>query len=81
MPLTFLYTVFINYGDTHMIQYIDINTYQGSIPNAHEMVEFEANSDPIEDGIVLYGFDEVGMGGFKDPQHAFVPFSMVELGC
>jgi len=43
------------------------------------MVEFEANSDPIEDGIVLYGFDEVGMGGFKDPQHAFVPFFMCNL--
>jgi len=59
-----------------MIQYIDINDYVGSIPHLHEMVEFEKGSDPINDGIVLYGFDEIGLGGFKDPQHAMVPFVM-----
>jgi hypothetical protein len=59
-----------------MIQYIDINDYVGSIPHFQEMVEFEKGSDPINDGIVLYGFDEIGLGGFKDPQHAMVPFFM-----
>jgi hypothetical protein len=59
-----------------MIQYIDINDYVGSIPHLHEMVEFEKGSDPINDGIVLYGFDEIGLGGFKDPQHAMVHFFM-----
>jgi len=50
----------------------NINTFEGSIPAGYDLVEYELNEDPMEDGCVLYGFDEVASMGFVSPQHAFV---------
>tara|TARA_Y100000022_G_scaffold94008_1_gene81117 strand:- start:170 stop:397 length:228 start_codon:yes stop_codon:yes gene_type:complete len=49
---------------------IDINTYQGVIQG--DLIVYEKGGDPW-DGLVLYGFDEVGMfdNEFKTPQYAF----------
>jgi len=38
---------------------IDINTYEGIIPEKYDLVCYEKGGDPI-DGISLEGFDEVG---------------------
>jgi hypothetical protein len=50
---------------------VDLQNFVGMIPAGHMLVEYEAGSDPL-DGLVLYGFDEVGFGGFKNPAWAFV---------
>ena len=50
----------------------EMESFKGSIPAGYEMVEYEEGTDPIKDGLVLYGFDEVGMSGFRNPQHAFI---------
>ena len=43
------------------------------------LVEYEAGTDPYQEGMVLYGFDEVGMFEFNCPQHAFVNGTLAEL--
>lgn len=50
----------------------DINKFEGKIPAEHDLVCYEKGSDPME-GLVLYGFDEVGMfdAEFKNPVYAF----------
>tara|TARA_B100000900_G_C20252277_1_gene582470 strand:+ start:334 stop:561 length:228 start_codon:yes stop_codon:yes gene_type:complete len=49
---------------------ININAYQGVIQG--DLIVYEKGGDPW-DGLVLYGFDEVGMFDheFKTPQYAF----------
>lgn len=37
----------------------------------YELVEYEAGTDPIEDGFCLLEFDEIGMF-CKNPRYAFV---------
>ena len=37
----------------------------------YELVEYEAGTDPIEDGFCLLGFDEIGMF-CENPRYAFV---------
>ena len=39
---------------------ININEFEGSIPSGYDLVEYEKGTDPLESGVVLYGFDEVG---------------------
>tara|TARA_R110000751_G_scaffold183711_2_gene290336 strand:- start:300 stop:569 length:270 start_codon:yes stop_codon:yes gene_type:complete len=50
---------------------IDINTFKGSIDG--DLVIYEKGGDP-EEGLVLYGFDEVGLfdNEFKAPQYCFL---------
>ena len=49
---------------------ININTYRGLIQG--DLIVYEKGGDP-EEGLVLYGFDEVGLFDheFKNPQYAF----------
>ena len=56
-----------------MITNIDINTFNGSIPPAHDLVVYEKGGEAL-DGFTLYGFDEVGMfeGDFLVPQYCFM---------
>ena len=56
--------------EIHLIE--NINTFVGSIPAGFDLVEYDAGSCPLDDGMCLYGFDEVGMFGFKQPKYAFV---------
>ena len=46
-----------------------VSTFEGSIPADYELVEYE------EEGLVLYGFDELYTMGFKKPQHCFMRLS------
>ena len=52
----------------------DMESFKGGIPAGYEMVEYEEGTDPIEDGLVLLDFSEVGMFGFRNPQDAFISF-------
>jgi len=58
---------------------IDIVTYEGTIPTGFDLTVYEQGT-PLEDGMVCYGFDEVGMfdGDFKTPQYAFVKLERVQ---
>ena len=51
---------------------IDINTYDGFILG--ELVVYDKGTDPLKDGLVLSGFDEVGMFDeqFTSPQHCMI---------
>lgn len=60
----------------NVIEIPNIYAYKGGIPAGYDLVEYEAGADP-EDGMVLYGFDEVGMFGLANPKYAFVN---LELG-
>ena len=55
------------------VRKFDIKTFQGSIPSGFELIEYEEGTDPVENGMVLYGFDEVGMF-CENPRHAFISF-------
>jgi len=57
------------------ILHISINSFQGTVPVGYDLVEYEKGEDPDLEGMVLYGFDEVGTMGFVNPQHAFVKMS------
>ena len=51
----------------------DPKTFQGMIPDGHDIVIYERGGNP-NDGYVLYDFSELGMfdRDFKDPVYAFV---------
>ena len=51
---------------------IDITTYEGFIHG--ELVVYDKGTDPLKDGLVLYGFDEVGMFDeqFTSPQYCMI---------
>jgi len=55
----------------------DINKFVGKIPTDHDLICYEKGTDPM-DGLVMYGFDEVGMfdGEFKTPAYAFCAFEL-----
>ena len=53
----------------------DVNTFKGHIPDGYDLVEYENGTDPV-DGVVLYGFDEVGLSLVPNPSHAFVKLLM-----
>jgi len=59
------------------VQYIDnIHLFTGVIPAGFDLIEYERGTDPVDDGLVLYGFDEVGcLNEFDRPEHAFVRIS------
>lgn len=54
----------------------DISTYKGFIPSGYDLVEYEKDTDPVE-GMVLYGFDEVGISQLSKPEYAFVKLELV----
>jgi hypothetical protein len=55
----------------------DIHTFEGMIPPGFDLVEFQAGTDPINEGLVLMGFDEVDcLNAFVRPRHAFVKLSV-----
>jgi hypothetical protein len=58
-----------------IIDILRISTFKGSIPADYELVEYEKGTDPEEEGLVLYGFDELYTMGFKKPQHCFMRLS------
>jgi hypothetical protein len=62
-----------------VIEIPSIAEYTGGIPAGYDLVEYEAGTDPYQEGMVLYGFDEVGMFEFNCPQHAFVNGTLSEL--
>lgn len=49
--------------------HVDLNKYNGRMPRGYDLVEYESGSDPMS-GLVLYGFDEVGM--FENPSWVFM---------
>ena len=52
---------------------INIDTYEGSIPNGTDLVV--AEKDNVEEtALILYGFDEVGEfdDSFKEPVYGFL---------
>jgi len=55
------------------VQKFKMETFSGGIPSGFELVEYEEGTDPVENGMILYGFDEVGMF-CENPRHAFVSF-------
>ena len=66
----------LNYGVSVDIKHIDdINTYTGYIPGGYDLVEYEDGTDPVE-GMVLYGFDEVGLTAVPNAKHAFVKLEL-----
>jgi len=52
---------------------IDIDTWSGVMPAGHDLVVHERGGDP-SDGLVLYGFDEIGEFDheFAHPTYSFV---------
>ena len=53
----------------------DINKFAGTIPTGEYLVEYLVGTDPVEQGSVLYGFDEIGMYVSGPGQrHAFIKF-------
>ena len=51
---------------------VNLNTFSGTIPSGFDLVEYEKGTCPIDDGYVLYGFDEIGLMVETNAQHAFV---------
>ena len=49
------------------------NTFEGIVPTGYDIVVYEKNEDP-NDGLVLYGFDELGMfeEEFNSPCYCFL---------
>jgi hypothetical protein len=56
-----------------------INSYVGTIPTGFDLTVYEQDTPP-EDGMVCYGFDEVGMfdSEFQTPVYAFVKLERVQ---
>ena len=50
----------------------DIESFEGVIPFGSDLVIFERD-EPTSSGLVLYGFDEVGLfdHNFRNPQYCF----------
>ena len=63
---------FVEESVVAVIEIPSITEYTGGIPAGYDLVEYEAGTDPYQEGMVLYGVDEVGMFGFNCPAHAFV---------
>ena len=57
----------------------NIDTYEGTIPTGFDLTVYEQGTPP-EDGMVCYGFDEVGMmdAAFETPVYAFVKLERVQ---
>ena len=57
----------------------NINSYVGTIPTGFDLVVYDKGTPP-EDGMVCYGFDEVGMmdDAFETPVYAFVKLEKVQ---
>jgi hypothetical protein len=53
---------------------VDVNTFSGTIPFGYDLIEYAEGFDPLDDGAVLYGFDEVGTM-FSNPIHCFMKLS------
>jgi hypothetical protein len=56
-----------------IIPIVNINTIKGTIPDGYELIVHEKNGN-VNDGFVLYGFDEIGMfdSEFDCPTYSFV---------
>tara|TARA_Y100001978_G_scaffold172680_1_gene163132 strand:+ start:575 stop:781 length:207 start_codon:yes stop_codon:yes gene_type:complete len=56
-----------------------IDSYVGTIPTGFDLTVYEQGTPP-EDGMVCYGFDEVGMfdSEFQTPVYAFVKLEKVQ---
>ena len=56
-----------------------IDSYVGTIPEGFDLTVYEQGTPP-EDGMVCYGFDEVGMfdSEFQTPVYAFVKLETVQ---
>ena len=56
-----------------------IDSYVGTIPKGFDLTVYEQGTPP-EDGMVCYGFDEVGMfdSEFQTPVYAFVKLEKVQ---
>lgn len=56
-----------------------IDSYVGTIPTGFDLTVYEQGTPP-EDGMVCYGFDEVGMfdSEFQTPVYAFVKLETVQ---
>mgnify|MGYP003624475983 CR=1 FL=1 len=58
---------------------INIETFRGVLPVGEDLVVYERGEDPC-DGLVLYGFDEVGLydGEFTHPEYCFIAEGRIE---
>ena len=61
-----------------LIKIPDINSFTGAIPHGHDLVIYE-QSEPEkveQDGLILYGFDEVGDNdsNFTSPAYGFLAY-------
>ena len=56
-----------------------IDSYVGTIPTGFDLTVYEQGTPP-EDGMVCYGFDEVGMfdSEFQTPVYAFVKLEKIQ---
>ena len=56
-----------------MVTRIDVKTIRGRIPEGEDLVVYERGGDPLN-GLVLYGFDEIGLfdGHFHKPEYCFL---------
>jgi len=57
-----------------IIEIPNIDTFEGTMPTGYELIEYQEGTDPEENGMVLYGFDEIYMFAdlFSKPKHCFV---------
>lgn len=58
-------------NEDKIIKIPNIDSFVGDIPNGYDLVEYAKGTNP-EEGLCLYGFDELGMFGLYNPQYAFV---------
>ena len=58
---------------------IDVQTFRGRIPEGDDLVVYERGGDPL-DGLVLYGFDEIGLfdSHFRKPEYCFLTTAEVD---
>ena len=53
---------------------INIDTYEGNIPNGYDLVVYDKKNCPTEKSYILYGWDEIGEfeEDMENPQYAFL---------
>ena len=66
------YQLFADTFKPEVIEIPNIDTFEGTMPTGYELVEYQKDTNPMDYGLVLYGFDELYMFGFTKPKHCFV---------
>ena len=66
------YQLFADTFKPEVIEIPNIDTFEGTMPTGYELVEYQKDTNPMDYGLVLYGFDELYMFGFSKPKHCFI---------